>query len=71
MNFLFENGKLRICKAKKNIDSYFKQDKEKKKDFAINEVNGKDLIVKINSENKIESINLKQEVKGKYKFKKK
>ena len=71
MNFNFVNGRIDLCDAQVNVFSYFEQMKTGKKDFTVNDASGQLLLVKVNEENQIESIDMRTAVQGKYKFEKK
>ncbi|MCF7869360.1 MAG: LPS export ABC transporter periplasmic protein LptC [Candidatus Cloacimonetes bacterium] len=71
MTFDFDDGKIQFCKAEINVKSYFEQDKTESKDFTINNASGQRLIIKMNDDNKIESIDMRKKVQGMYKFEKK
>ena len=67
MEFHFDKGLIKFCDAQGHVDSYFHQDKTDKRDMAINKATGNRLIITIN-DNKIESIDMRQQVQGMYKF---
>jgi len=67
----FDEGKINFCDAKGNVDSYYFQAKTEKHDLAVNNAQGAHLIITINDENRIETIDLRQNAQGMYKFQKK
>lgn len=71
MDFNFVDGRIDVCDAQTNVFSYFKQQKAKGKDFTVNDATGQRLIIKVNEENQIESIDMRTAVQGMYKFEKK
>ena len=71
MTFEYLDGKLKLCDAQINVESYFDQDKTETRDLVINEASGQHLILKISEDEKIESIQMMQNIKGVYKFIKK
>lgn len=71
MYFDFEDGKVKLFDAQDNVDSYYHQDETDNKEMAINKATGKHLIISINNENEIETIDMRKQVQGLYKFHKK
>lgn len=71
IEFYFDQGKIRFCKAETNVNSYFEQGKTPNKDFVINNADGQNLQITLNDDNKIETIDMRRKVKGMYKFEKK
>ncbi|MDO9577447.1 MAG: LptA/OstA family protein [Candidatus Cloacimonadales bacterium] len=71
MDFDFVNGRIELCDAQTNVFSYFEQQKAENKDFTVNDATGQRLIIKVNEENQIESIDMRTAVQGMYKFEKK
>jgi lipopolysaccharide export system protein LptA len=68
MQFDFQEGRIRTCNASVSVSSYFEQTKSDKTDFAINSATGQRLVIKVDDENKIESIDMRKSVQGLYKF---
>ena len=71
MEFHFDMGSIKFCDAQGHVDSYFHQEKTDKRDLAINKATGDRLIITISEDNKIETIDMRQQVHGMYKFHKK
>lgn len=71
MDFSFQNGRIDLCDAQTNVFSYFEQQKQKGQDFTINDATGQRLLIRVNEENQIESIDMRTAVQGMYKFEKK
>lgn len=69
MEFNFKDGNITFCEAKDNVDSYFIQEKTINRDYSANRAVGEYLIIELDSDNKINRISLKDQVKGIYKFK--
>jgi len=71
MEFTFSDGRIDLCDAQTNVVSYFEQQKIAEKDFTVNDATGQRLILKVNNENKIESLDMRDSVQGMYKFEQK
>jgi OstA-like protein len=71
MLFNFKDGRIEICDAQTDVFSYFEQQKSEGKDFTINDAFGQRLLIKVNDENQIESLDMREAVQGMYKFEKK
>ncbi|MCD4651211.1 MAG: hypothetical protein K8S56_05415 [Candidatus Cloacimonetes bacterium] len=65
----FDSGYIRLATATGNVDSYMQQDESKKKDFFVNKASGKEMIITVNEDNKIDMVVMKNKVSGNYKFK--
>lgn len=70
IDFTFNEGRITLCDATSNVDSYFHQEKTAKRDFAVNQSTGNRLLIKMSQDNKIDTIDMFQTVKGMYKFQK-
>jgi lipopolysaccharide export system protein LptA len=68
MNIFFEDGELSRATAKNNVKSYFFQPKKEKTDFVINTMNGEELVLYLNDNDQLETIEVKRNISGKYKF---
>ncbi len=68
MIFDFDDGRIELCEAKSNVLSFYEQRKSGNKEFVVNEAEGEHLLIKINEENQIEWIEMRQAVQGMYKF---
>jgi lipopolysaccharide export system protein LptA len=71
MEFDFIDGRIEICDAQTNVSSYFEQQKAENKDFTVNDATGERLLIEVNEENQIQSIDMRTAVQGMYKFEKK
>ncbi|MEA1971836.1 MAG: LptA/OstA family protein [Candidatus Cloacimonadota bacterium] len=70
MNILFVNKKIDICNAKGNVSSFVEESDKNKKKF-INKVKGNKMIVKMQNDNKVKSIEIIENVEGTYFFEQK
>ena len=68
MIFKYLDGKLKICDARINVDSFFNQEKSETKNLIKNRASGQHLVIKITADEKIESLQLTNDIKGTYKF---
>ncbi|MBT5420626.1 MAG: LPS export ABC transporter periplasmic protein LptC [Candidatus Cloacimonetes bacterium] len=68
MEFIFEKGNISFCEAKGDVRSYFQQDEINQKDYSANNAKGEHLIIKMDNDNKIKMISMKDKVHGIYKF---
>ncbi|MDN5355041.1 MAG: hypothetical protein PWQ09_1797 [Candidatus Cloacimonadota bacterium] len=68
MELHFQDRKIRLCEAESNVTSKFLQTATAERDFMKNRAAGENLLLYISPENKLEKIELKKNVKGKYTF---
>lgn len=64
----FEGENLKAFVANKAVSYYYEQPEDSKKDYFQNRANGEYLELKFSSDNKLESMSMKKNVKGVYKF---
>ena len=70
IDFDFVEGKINLCDARGNVNSYFQKTGEKPRDFMQNQASGEQMHLVIEN-NEIIEIIMKQKVQGIYKFKQK
>jgi lipopolysaccharide export system protein LptA len=70
MDFDFKQGKINICEARGQVESYFQQESSEQRDYLENLVTGEFLYMVIEN-NEIINISMKEKVQGVYKFQQK
>ncbi len=70
MEFYFDEGLIQECRAYRNIESFYVQqrDRRQRQDYLCNEAKGEKLIMYMDAEGYIEQIGLSTGIEGKYNF---
>ncbi len=70
MEFYFEEGVIQECRAYRNIESFYVQqrDRSQRQDYLRNEAKGEKLIMYMDAEGYIEQIGMSTGIEGKYSF---